>query len=165
MTTRRTAVCAAAACLATAAALAGCATPRRASLPESATWSGRLGLQVQSEPPQTWSVGFELQGSEQQGELLLLSPIGTALAQLQWTTQSAQLVQGDRQWSGRNLDQLTQQLMGTALPLAALFDWLAGRPTVVPGWRVDVSQLAQGRVQAERQSPAPQATLRIVLDR
>ena len=145
--------------------LAGCAAPRRQAPSASAFWSGRLGVQIQSQPPQSLSAAFELQGSPERGELLLLSPIGSTLAQLNWTPQTAQLSQGDRQWSGDSLDDLTTQLMGTALPVAALFDWLAGQATTPAGWQVDLSQLASGRIQAERQSPAPAVQLKVLLER
>jgi outer membrane lipoprotein LolB len=145
--------------------LAGCASPARPSSPAAGFWSGRMGLQIQSQPPQNLSAAFELQGSAERGELLLLSPIGSTLAQLNWTPQSVDLIQGERRWSSNNLDELTTQLTGTALPVPALFDWLAGKSTTPAGWRVDLSQLEQGRIQAERQSPAPQVQLKMVLER
>ncbi len=148
-----------------ASLLAGCASPARQSTPAAAFWSGRMGLQIQSQPAQNLSAAFELQGSAERGELLLLSPIGSTLAQLNWTPQSAELKQGERQWSSTRLDELTTLLTGTALPVPALFDWLAGKSTTPAGWRVDLSQLAQGRIQAERQSPAPQVLLKVVLER
>ena len=143
--------------------LAGCATPRP-PVQTDAFWSGRLALQVASEPPQQWFANFELQGSAERGELLLFSPIGSTLAQLNWTPQTADLNQGGRQWSSGSLDDLTTRLSGTNLPIAALFEWLAGRPAPVPGWQADLSGHAQGRLLAQRSQPAPAATLRIVLD-
>ena len=145
--------------------LSGCATTRMPPENPHAYWSGRLALQVQSEPPQQWSAGFELQGSAEQGEMTLLSPIGTTLARLSWTPRSARLEQGGRVTQGDNLSSLSEQLQGTALPIAALFDWLAGRPSEVPGWQVDLSGHAQGRLLAQRSFPAPAAVLRIVLER
>jgi outer membrane lipoprotein LolB len=53
---------------------------------------------------------------------------------------------------------------GTPLPIAALFDWLQGRATEVPGWHVDLSQVAQGRLRAQRTSPPPAADLRVAFD-
>jgi outer membrane lipoprotein LolB len=145
--------------------LSGCATTRTPTASTSAYWAGRLSLQVQSEPPQQWSAGFELQGSPEQGEMLLLSPIGTTLARLSWTPHSAQLEQGGRVTHSDNLSSLSEQLQGKALPIAALFDWLAGRPAEVPGWQADLSGHAQGRLLAQRSLPAPVAVLRIVLER
>lgn len=145
--------------------LSACATPSRTPTAQADFWSGRLALQVQSQPPQNLGAAFELQGSASQGELALLSPVGTTLAQLRWTPGSAELNQGGRQWSGRNLDELMEQLSGTALPMTALFDWLAGQANTPAGWHVDLSGWAQGRIQAERLTPAPAVQLRLLLDR
>ena len=48
---------------------------------------------------------------------------------------------------------------------ASLFDWLAGRPTPVPGWQPDLSRQSEGRISARRTSPPPEADLRVVLER
>lgn len=147
------------------ALLTGCATPPRPAQTAGPVWSGRIGVQIQSQPPQSMGAAFELQGSAERGELLLLSPIGSTVAQLVWTPQTADLRQGERQWSSANLDDLTTQLTGTALPIAALFDWLSGQATSPAGWQVDLSQWPQGRIQAERQSPAPAVQLKVLLER
>ncbi|WP_423460237.1 hypothetical protein [Ottowia sp. VDI28] len=63
--------------LATAALAAGCASisrETRAIDTERTSWSGRLGLRVASEPPQSFSAGFSLNGNAQAGELSLTSP-------------------------------------------------------------------------------------------
>ena len=57
------------------------------------------------------------------------------------------------------------QATGAALPLPALFDWLTGINTPVPGWLTDLSGLAEGRLVARRQTPVPAVELRIALDR
>jgi len=151
--------------LATVVLATGCATPNRQAQANTAFWAGRVGLQIQSQPPQSLSAAFELQGSADHGELLLLSPVGSTLAQLNWTPQAAELIQGGRHWTSSNLDELTTQLAGTPLPLSALFDWLSGQATTPSGWQVDLSQWMQGRIQAERQSPAPTVQLKLLLDR
>jgi outer membrane lipoprotein LolB len=145
--------------------LAGCATPRNPPTNPAAFWSGRMALQLQSNPPQNWSTSFELQGSAAQGDLVLLSPIGTTLARLSWTPQSALLEQGQDKTESPNLQSLSQRLTGTDLPIAALFEWLAGLTSDVPGWQVDLSAHPQGRLTARRNTPAPESVLRIVLDR
>ena len=151
--------------LASALWLSGCATPSRQLPPQAALWTGRIAVQIQSQPPQSLSAGFELQGSATQGELQLLSPIGSTLAHLNWTPETAKLSQGAHQWSGPSLDELTTQLAGTPLPITALFDWLAGQATAPTGWQVDLSQWANGRIQAERQSPTPVVQLKVVVER
>lgn len=145
--------------------LAGCATPRPKSASAAAFWSGRLALQLNSTPPQNWSASFELQGSAEQGEMTLLSPIGTTLARLSWTPQEALLEQGQEKIKSRNLRSLSQHLTGTDLPIPALFAWLAGQAADAPGWQVDLSAHPEGRMTARRSSPSPEAVLRILIDR
>lgn len=131
-----------------------------------AFWSGRLALSIESAPPQNLSATFELLGSEQQGELLLLSPLGTSLGRLRWQPGLAQLDRGDEHWQGSSVQELTEQLTGTALPLGALFQWLQGQAHSAPGWQVDLSQLGnQGRLRAERQQPEPRTVLKLQLER
>lgn len=146
-------------------ALTGCATPRPKPTDTESFWSGRLALQLQSTPPQNWSASFELQGSAEQGQMTLLSPIGTTLARLSWTPQAALLEQGQDKTESSSLQSLSQRLTGTDLPIAALFEWLAGKATDAPGWQVDLSAHPEGRLSARRSTPAPEAVLRIVLDR
>ena len=145
--------------------LAGCATPRPRPADPAAFWSGRLALQLQSTPPQNWSASFELQGSAEQGQLVLLSPIGTTFARLSWTPQAALLEQGQDKTEGSSLQSLIQRLTGTDLPIAALFGWLAGKALEAPGWQVDLSARPQGRLTARKMAPGPEAVLRILLDR
>ena len=144
--------------------LSGCATPvpppRRSDF-----WSGRMSLQVQSDPPQTWHAGFELQGSALEGELVLLSPLGQALIRLQWGPAGALFEQGSQQVRGPDLQSLGDRLGAAIPPITAMFEWLAGRVAVVKGWQVDLSQHGQGRLLAERLLPEPAARLAIVLDR
>ena len=144
---------------------AGCASPRMIPVDDKAYWSGRMAIQVLKDPPESLSAGFELQGSALVGEMVLLSPIGTTLARLEWTPQGARLAQGQQQVDSPSLQRLGARLTGTELPIAALFEWLAGRPAEAHGWQVDLSAHAQGRIRAERREPSPGAVLRIALDR
>lgn len=147
------------------ALLTACATPEPRTVAASNEWSGRLAIQVLKDPPESLSAHFELQGSAQSGQMVLLSPIGTSLARLQWQADYARLEQGQEQVVGTSLQNLAARLTGTDLPIGALFDWLAGRPSEASGWQVDLSSHAQGRITAERRLPAPVTVLRIVLDR
>ena len=146
-------------------ALTGCATPRPKPTDTDSFWSGRLALQLQSTPPQNWSASFELQGSAEQGQMTLLSPIGTTLARLSWTPQAALLEQGQDKTESSNLQNLSQRLTGTHLPIAALIHCLPGKAADAPGRQVDLSAHPEGRLSARRSTPAPEAVLRIVLDR
>jgi outer membrane lipoprotein LolB len=60
---------------------------------------------------------------------------------------------------------MVERATGAAVPLKALFDWLDGVQTPVPGWEVDLSSIREGRLRAKRRDPAPEADLRVVLDR
>ena len=146
-----------------AALLAGCATPPPPP-PESAGhhWSGRLALTVHSDPPQRASALFELRGDPQAGELLLSSPLGQALAHVGWNAGGAWLQRpGTAREAYPDMATLTEALTGAALPLAALFDWLQGRPTEAPGWVLVQLDATAGRLHAQRIAPTPPVDLRL----
>jgi outer membrane lipoprotein LolB len=158
---RRTAAFALAALL-----LAGCAHPVRVAAPAGVqSWSGRLALQVEDAPSKSFSAGFELQGGPERGELKLYTPLGGTLAVLSWWPGSATLTTGERVRHFDSLEALATQATGTPIPVAPLFDWLRGAQTPVPGWRADLSQLADGRLHAKRESPPPVVDLRVALDK
>lgn len=143
--------------------LSGCATrPPRATT--STRWTGRLSLAVASEPAQFFSAEFELQGNASAGELMLYGPLGGTLARITWNPSHAELHSSSVQIFA-SLDALTQTLTGTALPVAALFDWLQGQATPAAGWQADLSRLPEGRLSAQRHNPAPSADLRLILER
>jgi len=148
------------------AALAGCATPQRGPVePGVQVFTGRLALSVQSNPPQAFSAGFELKGAPAAGELNLFTPLGGTLAALAWTPESATLRTNDGSRAFPSLEALASEVTGADLPVAALFDWLEGKPTPVAGWQPDVSDVANGRLRAQRSTPAPAADLRIVFEK
>ncbi|WCM95299.1 outer membrane lipoprotein LolB [Acidovorax sp. NCPPB 2350] len=152
---------------------AGCAQPPRAHRMDSSAsgaasthvWSGRMALQVDDSSTPPVNAGFELSGRAEQGELVLLNPLGNVLATLEWTPTLAVLKKGDERRESPSLDALVQELTGSPLPVAALFAWLQGERVNAPGWDVDMDGLERGRLVAHRHSPPPQATLRIALDR
>lgn len=129
----------------------------------NSVWTGRISLQVQSEPPQAFFAGFELRGSPAQGELTLNSPLGNSLAVLRWSAQEAVLDSGNQVQRFASVDELIEKVTGAAVPLPALFDWLGGKNTALNGWSADLSQQAEGRISASRTSPQPRSDLRIVL--
>jgi len=154
--------------LAGAIMLAGCATPPRTAAPagaEGGPWSGRLALQVEDNQSQSFSAGFELKGSAQAGELTLFNPLGGTLAVLAWGPGSATLRNNGQTREFDSVDALVAHATGSAIPVAALFDWLRGTNTPVAGWQADLSQLGQGRLRAQRLQPTPPADLRVVLER
>ena len=146
----------------------GCAQPARVPQKDEVSvgvWRGRLALQVEDNPSQSFSAGFELRGRAEAGELMLYNPLGGTLAALRWAPGSATLRSGDRERQFDSIDALVAGATGTAIPVASLFDWLSGSNTVVNGWEADLSQLAQGRLRARRMTPPPVADLRVALDK
>ncbi len=147
--------------------LAGCAAPAR--LPAAGPhWSGRLALQVESDaadkPPAAFSAGFDLRGSPSQGSLALYTPLGGTAARLEWAPGLARLdAPGQAMREAASLPGLVREATGTDLPVAALFDWLQGRPTIAEGWEADLSGREGGRLRARRIAP-PRADLRLVLE-
>lgn len=145
--------------------LAGCAFTPSAPAAGGPRWSGRLALQVQGRAQGSFSAGFDLRGSPAAGELALYTPLGASAALLVWDAGRATLrAPGQPAREAGSLDELLSEALGTAVPVAALFDWLAGVPTAASGWQADLSQHAEGRLRARRLAD-PAADLRIVLER
>ena len=126
---------------------------------------GRISLQIQSEPAQSFSASFELKGRADRGELTLISPLGNVLGILRWSPLEATLDSGSQQVQRfSSVDALMAQATGAAVPLSALFAWLQGNNANVSGWSADLSRHSEGRILAKRAQPAPQAELRVILD-
>jgi outer membrane lipoprotein LolB len=171
--------------LAAAAWLAGCATAPPTAPPSgpSETLAGRMTVQVEATPTtqaRSVTATFDLQGSPQQGRLDMSTPLGTVLAQARWAPGRVALVtsQGETRFS--SLDELTREVLGESVPVAALFDWLRGRPwSGAPstasaasgergfqqlGWAVSLARFDEGWISAQRDH-APKVTVRARLDR
>jgi outer membrane lipoprotein LolB len=149
------------------ALLAGCASPPKAagpSDPATGPWSGRLALQVQDQASQSFSASFELKGNARSGELTLFSPLGGVLGVVAWEPGLATLRANGQIRQFESVDTVVAHVTGSAIPVAALFDWLRGVDTPIPGWKADLSQLGQGRLAAKRLQPPPEADLRVVLE-
>ena len=137
---------------------------RAQTVSSAGNWQGRLSLTVDSAPPERMAAGFTLEGSVQAGSFRLFSPLGSTLGEARWDSGGASLTQGATVQQFDSLDALLTHFAQAAIPVRALFDWLQGRPTAVPGWQVNLSQQAQGRIFATRQYPQPTADLRLILD-
>lgn len=124
-----------------------------------------MALTVEGEARQSFSAFFVLEGSKDQGNLRLSTPLGTVLADLVWSPDGAVLTssQGNRRAS--SLDTLLAEALGSPVPVEALFAWLHGDALQVAGWQADLAQLTDGRLVAVRETPPPRSTLRLVLDR
>ncbi len=146
--------------------IAGCAHSTgstRKTDTNNSFWTGRISLQVHSEPPQAFFAGFELSGNPAQGELMLNSPLGNSLAVLRWSPREAVLDSDNQIQRFASVDELIEKVTGAAVPLQALFDWLGGKNTALGGWSADLTQQAAGRISASRATPQPRTDLRIVL--
>ena len=148
--------------------IAGCAHPISGAAPDSSKkelWTGRISLNIQSEPEQFFSAGFELKGKPDRGELTLISPLGNVLGVLRWSPGEAELDSGNQKIQRfDSVDALMAQATGAAVPLRALFAWLQGDNANVSGWSADLSRHGEGRISAKRAQPTPRADLRVVLD-
>lgn len=148
--------------------IAGCASPQRATsqnYPENRVWAGRISLQVASEPVQSFSASFELKGRADNGELTLISPLGSILGVLRWAPGQALLDSGNQKVQRfDSVDELMERTTGAAVPLSALFAWLKGDNATASGWSADLSRQSEGRITARRLLPTPEADLRVVLD-
>ena len=143
--------------------LAGCAQPMPSTPAEENSWTGRIALQIDGQASQSFSAMFELRGTAQAGGLVLLSPFGNRIAQLDWKDGHAQLVSGQNTRTSDSLDTLLQDVTGTRIPVTALFNWLKGTQASATGWQADLTGIADGRLTARRDDPQPTATLRIAL--
>ncbi|MDH5858766.1 lipoprotein insertase outer membrane protein LolB [Lampropedia aestuarii] len=122
-----------------------------------------MSLTTEEARPQSFSASFELTGSAQQGELEIYNPLGNIVARLFWSPGLATVHTGSEQRSSASLDELIARVVGTPIPVQALFAWLQGDAQAVVGWQVDLSRYAQGRISAVREQPLPRANLRVVL--
>ena len=148
--------------------MAGCAQMPKATAQDGLKnefWTGRISLQVQSEPAQSFSASFDLKGNSERGELTLVSPLGNVLGVLRWAPGEALLDSGNGKVQRfASVDELMAQATGAAVPIDALFAWLRGDNAAASGWSADLSRYQEGRISAKRSQPAPQADLRVVLD-
>mgnify|MGYP006284480791 CR=1 FL=1 len=148
--------------------LAGCAAPVRQRT-DTVVWHGRLALRVQADasaaapPGASFSAAFDLSGDAARGELNFYSPLGSTLAAIRWEPGAASVRSRGETRPYDSLDQLIVDTLGADVPVAALFEWLAGQAQPVPGWQVDLSARAQGKITAQRLT-TPRAELRVILD-
>jgi outer membrane lipoprotein LolB len=147
--------------------IAGCAYPKRSTAlfdTKIGPWQGRMALRVLQTPVLAFSANFELEGTPKAGRLVFTSPLGTTLAKLQWNPEGAMLQANGKTENFDNLDALTQQAVGSTLPITALFAWLVGDEANQLGWSADLHALDTGRLTARRAAPHVPAELKIILD-
>jgi outer membrane lipoprotein LolB len=166
------------AAVATLGLLPACASLTPPHAEGSRVLSGRLSVRVDSDPVRSLSATFELSGDARAGALVLSSSLGTTLAQARWAPGEAVLETPSARARYTDLDSLAEQALGERVPLAALFDWLRGRPwagaasEALPagepgftqmGWRVGLARFTEGWVDATR-GASPTVTVRAHLD-
>jgi outer membrane lipoprotein LolB len=113
-----------------AGTLAGCASfAPPAAAPVALT--GRLAVSVEAfgaAPARSVNANFELRGGARDGALDLSTPLGSLVAQARWSSAGATLTTPQGTATLPDLDTLAEQSLGERVPVAALFDWLRGRP-------------------------------------
>jgi outer membrane lipoprotein LolB len=163
------------------AGLAACSSLPR-STADGEALSGRLSVAVDGgsgAEPRGVSAAFELSGTPQSGRLDLTNPLGSVMARARWAPGEVVLTTPERSTAYPDLDALTREVLGESLPVAALFDWLRGRPWPgAPsqqgagaeasfeqlGWAVNLARFGEGWVTARRER-APGVTVRARVDR
>ncbi|QPF75423.1 outer membrane lipoprotein LolB [Roseateles sp. DAIF2] len=160
--------------------LAGCANLQREAPPAAQDGdlrlSGRLSVQVSGRGGD--SAAFELLGSPEAGRLELSTPLGSLVARARWSRAEVLLQTPREERRFEDLDSLTREMLGEPVPVAALFDWLRGRPWpragsqplegaaqgfAQLGWQIDLSRFGDGLIVANRPAE-PAVTLRARLD-
>lgn len=133
---------------------------------------GQMGIKLgawQDEPAKGMSFGFFFQGQVERGSLALMTPLGSQVAQIDWTPTAATLRRigpgGGEDLRRGGIEELAEAALGEALPLQTLVHWMQGHPDpALPhsprtqaglfeqrGWLIDTRERAQGRVLATRQ--------------
>jgi outer membrane lipoprotein LolB len=171
------------AALVVALLMTACAVPPKAPALAGDELSGRLAVRIEGTngaAARSVSAAFDLQGTPQAGRLDLSTPLGSVLAQARWSPGSVVLATPQGEQSFSDLDALTHAVLGESLPVAALFDWLRGRPwpgaastaSVAPaepgfeqlGWVVSLAHFDDAWIAARRER-APTVTVRAKVDR
>ena len=162
--------------------MSACATRQPVpTRPGQQTHSGRMSVRIaagRGQGERAVTLLFELRGQPQAGAIEFGTPLGSIVAQARWSPSEVVLTTPQGEQAFADLDSLSRETLGEVLPLAALFDWLQGRPWPEAaskaeagsqafdqlGWRVDVSELGQARLSAQR-AQAPAVQVRVLLDR
>lgn len=166
------------AALALAGALCGACTTLPPPPAAGDVLSGRLAVRIEGDKPQSTTAAFELRGDARAGELDLSTPLGSMLARARWSPGAVELVTPRETRRYVTLDGVAEDVLGEPLPMAALFDWLRGRPwpgaTSEPlageagfsqlGWTVSLARQAEGWIVARRAQP-PAVTVRAQVER
>lgn len=155
---------------ATVAEPAPAASPVAAPLRE---WEGRMSIKLdahEGREPEGLSLAFHLQLQGEAGQLSLMTPLGTQMAEIRWDAQQAVLRDSEGEQQYPSLEELSAALLGEVLPLAVLPYWLDGQAdpatpsTPSPqaegfeqlGWQIDLSGQARDLIVARRPASVEQ---------
>lgn len=158
--------------------LVSCAAP--APPGGGAPWlSGRLSVRVDATADRqanNVAAAFDLRGNDRHGELRLATPLGNVIAEARWDAGGVLLATGQSHRRYADLDTLSREVLGEALPLRAFPEWLSGRPwSGAPstaradgfdqlGWHVSLARFGEGFLEATRAAP-PAVQVRVRLER
>lgn len=93
-------------------------------------WEGRMSIKLEAHDgrePEGLSMAFHLQLQGDAGQLSLMTPLGTQMAEIRWDAEQAVLRNSDGEQRYPTLDELSAALLGESLPLAVLPHWLDGQ--------------------------------------
>ncbi|MFN3398545.1 MAG: lipoprotein insertase outer membrane protein LolB [Sulfurimicrobium sp.] len=110
--------------------LGGCAAPPvrqmgAAAAPDTFHLQGRIGVRYGT---QGFSGNFSWRHGVQSDEILLLSPLGQAVARVERNATGVKLDTPDGHYAAQDVAELTQRILGWRLPLDGMQYWVTGRP-------------------------------------
>jgi outer membrane lipoprotein LolB len=108
---------------------------------------GRIAVKGSGE---SFSGGVQWRHAEGRDDILLLSPLGQALAQLKRTPEGVQLTTAEREnYYASDMESLTEKVLGWRLPIMGLQYWVQGKNSPLTPSAIDLDD--EGRVAAIRQ--------------
>ena len=133
--------------------------------------SGRLALR---QGERRDFLKFDWQHDSVRDTVLLLSPLGQGIAEIVRADDGARLLRpGEVPVEAADIATLTQQLLGTAVPLQELANWLRGAHGAageIDGWRIVVTQSvahpssATGRLPRRLEAHRGEVALTLIVD-
>lgn len=175
--------------IAISATLAGCAAPARIGGEAPAfERTGRFAVNVNDPAgsPEAVQGGFAWRDTGRRLQIDLVNPLGSTLARVTVDEGGAMLQQADGKIErAHDADALLAKVMGTALPVSNLRDWLRGRPGrgdtqamerdaegrilsfVQGGWELRMSRhdaLGPGLLRLDRRDGTRQISVRLAMD-
>ena len=108
---------------------------------------GRIAVKGVKE---SFSGGFQWRHTESSDDMLLLSPLGQALAQLKRTPEGVHLTTAEREnYYASDVESLTEQVLGWRLPIMGLQYWVRSKNSPSTASAIDLDN--EGRIMAIRQ--------------